>query len=49
MPDPEDYKTIIDIIRILGPTLKKMAEETGKPHNFFIVELIIRLIGEEKT
>jgi len=49
LADPEDYQVIIDIIRILLPTLKKMAEKTGNPHDDFIVDLITRLIGTEET
>lgn len=47
MPEPEDYKDIIDIIRILLPSLEKMAFKTGDSHDAFVVNLIGSLIGKE--
>ncbi len=47
MPDPEDYKDIINIIRILLPRLKKMAAKTKNPFDDIVVNLISSLVGKE--
>lgn len=49
MIDPNDYQVIVDIIRVLLPSLKKMAEKTGNPHDDFVVDLMSRLVGEPET